>query len=143
MARYLLKVKVLRIEDDMDLGLALHTQALILRAKRAEILADNLVNADTPGFKARDLSFKEVLSQVAKKNQQGFEQSKSTGLDEINPYQGAKLTKRIATQASVNGNTVDKHREMMDFSENALRYQASLNFLENKFQGLLSAIKGE
>ncbi|HIP53512.1 MAG TPA: flagellar basal body rod protein FlgB, partial [Chromatiales bacterium] len=42
-----------------------HPQALLLRAKRAEVLSNNLANADTPGFKARDFDFEAVLSRVA------------------------------------------------------------------------------
>jgi len=44
--------------------LGVHEQALIYRSKRAEVLASNMANADTPGYKARDFDFKAVLSRL-------------------------------------------------------------------------------
>ena len=41
------------------------------------------------------------------------------------------------------GNTVETAVEQMQFSENVMRYQSSLSFLNNRITGLLSAIKGE
>ena len=43
---------------DLDSHLGVHVTALRLREKRTELLATNLANADTPGFKARDLDFR-------------------------------------------------------------------------------------
>jgi flagellar basal-body rod protein FlgB len=48
---------------NFDKALGIHAQALALREKRSEVLASNLVNADTPGYKARDLDFSSVLKQ--------------------------------------------------------------------------------
>jgi flagellar basal-body rod protein FlgB len=44
---------------------------------------------------------------------------------------------------SQDGNTVELHVEQMQFSENVMRYQTSLEFLNRKIAGLRSAIKGE
>ena len=43
-------------------ALGIHDNALQLRARRAEVLANNLANADTPGFKARDFDFQAILA---------------------------------------------------------------------------------
>ena len=40
-----------------------HDQSLLVLGQRAEVLANNLANADTPGFKARDIDFKSVLTE--------------------------------------------------------------------------------
>lgn len=40
-----------------DKALGIHEQALSFRAQRAEVLANNIANADTPNYKARDLDF--------------------------------------------------------------------------------------
>ena len=48
---------------NFDKALGIHPQALAMREKRSEVLAANLANADTPGYKARDLDFKSILKQ--------------------------------------------------------------------------------
>ena len=50
---------------------------------------------------------------------------------------------RQPVQASRDGNTVEMNVEQMEFSENVMRYQTTLSFLNNKISGLMSAIKGE
>ncbi|MDB2574553.1 flagellar basal body rod protein FlgB, partial [Planktomarina temperata] len=50
---------------------------------------------------------------------------------------------RQSVNPSMDGNTVELHVEQMQFSENVMRYQTSLEFLNRKFSGLMSAIKGE
>ncbi|MEN0107153.1 MAG: flagellar basal body rod protein FlgB, partial [Pseudomonas sp.] len=51
-----------------DSALGIHEKALGFRSQRAEVLANNLANADTPNFKARDLDFASVLAAQAEKN---------------------------------------------------------------------------
>ena len=50
---------------------------------------------------------------------------------------------RMPTQPAVDGNTVDMQIERAAFTENAVRYQASLGFLQARIQGLRTALKGE
>ena len=45
-----------------DNALGVHEQALKFRSQRAEVLANNLANAETPNYKARDLEFSAVLA---------------------------------------------------------------------------------
>ena len=47
---------------DLDAHIGLHADALRLRSKRSEMIARNLANADTPGFEARDIDFRQALS---------------------------------------------------------------------------------
>jgi flagellar basal-body rod protein FlgB len=55
--------------------------------------------------------------------------------------QGVKFRQNVTP--SKDGNTVELHVEQMQFSENVMRYQSSLEFLNRKIAGLMSAIKGE
>ncbi len=131
---------------DIDSALGIHPEALRLRARRAEILASNLANADTPGYKARDIDFKAALSQA-----QGAVQG--TTLARTEPghmggvggvgLPGGPLLYRNPSQPSLDGNTVDVQSEQAAFAENAVHYQASLRFLNDRIKGLLTAIKGE
>jgi flagellar basal-body rod protein FlgB len=132
---------------DLDSALGLHPQALTVRAKRAEALAQNLANADTPNFKARDIDFRAALAQAQQQLEQGRPPMTATHpmhlpLDEGGPANPALLY-RQPLQASLDGNTVDTQKEHAEFMENAVRYQASLQFLGQRLRTLLIAIRGE
>ena len=127
----------------LDDAFGIHEQALKLRSQRAELLASNLANADTPGFKARDFDFKQVLKgemaqpvQLKRTHQNHI----STATNTISPSQ---LLYRVPGQPSLDGNTVDTQLEKGAFSANAMEYQASLRFLSGKIEGLKRAIRGE
>lgn len=125
----------------MEFGFELHAQALTLRAKRAEILANNLVNADTPGFKAQDLNFQDLLNQASETV--SLQSGHSGHLAFQNTIRGGELVEVKTTQPSKDGNTVDSQQQIVQFTENAMQYQASLQFMNGKIKTLLSAIRGE
>ena len=130
-----------------DSALGIHEQALGFRAQRAEVLANNIANADTPNYKARDLDFASVLAEQSAKNQQG-----SAGLARTNNRHiaaegvamgSANLAYRIPAHASIDQNTVDVQVEQSTYAENAVNFQASFTFLNSKFKGLVSALRGD
>ena len=115
-----------------------HPAALRLRALRTEIIANNIANADTPNFKARDIPFETMLREATegRSNRLNTHPSPiSRGTEE--------LLYRVPYLPSIDGNTVDGQVEMAEFASNALQFQASLRFLNGKFRGLISAIRGE
>jgi flagellar basal-body rod protein FlgB len=122
-------------------ALRIHAQALTVRSQRAEILAANLANADTPNYQARDLDFKATLAGL-----QGHGGSlRATHATHMQARGGTpgELLYRTPAQMAIDGNTVEEEQEKAAFSDNALRYQASLQLLGNRVQGLLTAIRGE
>lgn len=123
-----------------DKALGVHAQALGLRAKRAEVIAANLANADTPNYLARDIDFKAVLASTQGR---GNLQATHTGHLQAHGGNSGELLYRLPTQAAIDGNTVDAQEEKAAFADNALRYQASLRLLSGRIQGLLTAIRGE
>ena len=123
-------------------ALGIHAQALALREKRSEILAANLANADTPDYKARDLDFKAVLSQAIQSDKP-LQRTREGHLPDQKTLLGADLLYRNPQQASLDGNTVETHIEQARYAENAVQYEASLRFINNKFSGLMSAIRGD
>lgn len=146
--------------DDVDISfknaLGIHEQALFLRSRRAEVLGNNLANADTPNFKARDIDFSGLLQQ-AQAEQQGtnsttgdLEAEASTPL-RTNPRHmsfssdgnGGRLLYIVPSQPSIDGNTVEQNQEMARFAKNAMDFQASLYFLSESFKGLKLAINGQ
>lgn len=132
-----------------DKALGIHEKALNFRAQRAEVLANNIANADTPNFKARDLDFASVLA--AQKGQGARERIALTQTDSLHlSAQGlamaadeAGLYYRTPHHASIDQNTVDLQVEQAKYAENAVHFQASFTLLNNKFKGIVGALRGE
>lgn len=123
-------------------ALGLHPQALTLRSKRTEVLASNLANADTPNYKARDFDVDRLLREAATP----IIPLRVTHAGHIIPVPdtpGERLQYRVPQQASLDGNTVEEHIEQAKFAENALRYQASLRFINGRISSLMLALRGE
>ncbi|QSP94112.1 flagellar basal body rod protein FlgB [Marinobacter salinisoli] len=127
-----------------DKALGIHEQALQTRVKRAEVLANNLANADTPGFKARDVDFKAMM-QRAQESTSGFAMNRTDDrhMDTSLSASDSSLMYRNPQQPSIDGNTVDAQAEQSRFMRNAMDFQASFQFLNSKFSGLTKALKGE
>ncbi|GAB3320586.1 flagellar basal body rod protein FlgB [Haliea atlantica] len=118
------------------------SQALMLRAQRSSLLAANLANADTPGYKARDIDFSAAMRGAEVALSGAVRRTDARHLDSASAT-GAKVMYRQPLQASVNGNTVEVHREQLAFMDNAIRYQASLGFLDSRIKSVRSALRGE
>lgn len=120
----------------------IHEEALRLRARRSEVLAANLANADTPGYQARDFDFQAML----RREMQQPVRLATTSARHISNDQGVvastQMAYRVPQQPSLDGNTVEVEREQAEFSANALRYQATLRFLDGRISGLKLAING-
>jgi flagellar basal-body rod protein FlgB len=134
---------------DLDSYLGVHAKALGLREQRTEMLARNLANADTPGYKARDIDFRAALANVEGKSSSASlvaTQTGHIGIADAALTPGsteAFLKYRTPLAPSLDGNTVDAQLEQAAFADNAVRYQATLNFLSSKFRSLMTAITGE
>ncbi|WP_449434283.1 flagellar basal body rod protein FlgB [Pseudomonas putida] len=131
-----------------DKALGIHEKALGFRAQRAEVLANNIANADTPNYKARDLDFSAVLAAESQKQQQGgrFAMDRTNGRHiEAQGLAMADDTLQYRTplQPSIDQNTVDAQIEQSNYTENAIGFQASFTLLNSKFRGLISALRGE
>lgn len=124
-----------------DNALGIHGSALTFRAARAEVLANNLINADTPGYKARDIQFSDSLKNAQHSVTVSRTNDRHLGA-EIQGGAGGKLY-RVPLLASLDGNTVDAQVEESNYMRNALEFQTSFTFLNGRFRGLSAAIKGE
>jgi flagellar basal-body rod protein FlgB len=132
--------ELLSMTISFDKVLGIHPRVLELRSRRAEVIAANLANQDTPGYLAKDMDFRTAFASV-----QGKGALQLTHTSHLQPAGSAsgELLYRVPTQSAIDGNTVDEQQEKAAFADNALRYQASLRFLSNRIRGLLSAIRGE
>jgi len=121
--------------------LNLHATALGVRAKRNKVLASNIANAATPHFKARDINFE---AEIRKAEGEGPMRTTDVRHIKVGMKSPSKtMLYRQPVNPSQDGNTVEMNVEQMEFSENVIRYQTTLGFLNNKISGLMSAIRGE
>lgn len=128
-----------------DQILGVHQPALLTHSRRAQLLASNLANADTPGYKARDIDFRQALRQHQQDGDmaQGLRRTNDRHLALQGPGADFQTQYRLPHQPSLDGNTVEQHVEMAAYTDNAMRYLATLRFLNGKFNGLRTAIKGQ
>lgn len=126
-------------------ALGIHEQALAFRSGRSAILADNLANADTPGYKAKDINFAQILDQHAPRRPQDTQVQATHSRHFTTAAANHRYDSlyRIPHQPSIDGNTVEEQVEHAEFMKNSLAFQASFQFLNSKFSGLTTAIKGE
>lgn len=131
---------------NFESALGIHSDALKFRSARAEVIANNLANSDTPHFKARDLDFKQVFAEYVEQDSMSLPLSTTSNQhhrfgNEFNL--DGNLLYRLPSQASIDGNTVDEHVENAAFMQNTMDFQTSFTFLNAKFRGLMNAIRGE
>lgn len=123
---------------------AVLSRALDLRAQRHQVLASNIANADTPGFKSRDFDFKAAMEQaIGSRSADGaisLVKTKSGHMNATDSAGPGSLQFRAETQSAVDGNTVDMDVERSHMTDNALQYQVLTQLISNKFQGLRTAM---
>jgi flagellar basal-body rod protein FlgB len=108
-----------------------HGKALALRSQRLGLLASNIANASTPGYKAKDIDFSAALTAA-----------EAPGRSLTKAAEGATRF-RVPLQPSLDGNTVELNTEQTLFAENAVAYQTTLSFLNGRIQTLTRALRGE
>lgn len=108
----------------------IHGTALQLRSQRMGLLASNIANAGTPGYKARDIDFASALK------------ASMDGADTDKAIDGATLY-RVPVMPSLDGNTVEMATEQTAFAENAVGYSATLSFIRGRVDTLTRAMKGD
>jgi flagellar basal-body rod protein FlgB len=133
---------------NLDQYVSVHATALDVRARRGELIANNLANDDTPGYQARDIDFRQAMARAAGEKPTSGVHLSTTNAGHIGGSTSADaatnpdLKFRTPLAPALDGNTVDAQVEQAAFAENAVRYQATLTFLNSKFRGLLTAILG-
>lgn len=116
--------------------------ALQLQRRRMELIAGNIANADTPGYLARDIDFRKVLASAQQTQAQTPRRTHLEHMIQLGATAEAPAY-RIQTQPAEDGNSVDTQVEQGQFADAALRYQASLSFMDARIKSLLNAITGQ
>ena len=125
-----------------DKGFELHAQGMQIRSQRAEVIASNIANADTPGYKAKGMDFQKAMQQASQQQQMGMSRTNAKHLDvrtELNNHVDFRIPDQPDTG---DGNTVDVQVERNLYLENSLEYQAGVQFLNGKIKALKNVISG-
>lgn len=123
--------------------LLVYSQAMNLRTQRHQLLASNIANADTPGYKARDFSFEKAMQNAMAGGNGGsiaLATTSGTHLQGSGMSGAATLQYRTETQSAVDGNTVDMDVERSQISENAIQYQIVSQLISDTFKGMRTAL---
>lgn len=126
----------------LNQALGVHEQALQVKSRRLEVLAQNIANADTPHYKARDIDFKAVMSEA----QQQETSMTATSSGHFGMGQGIDadgMRFRTPFNTAFDGNTVEMSVEQAQYGKAAADYQATLNFLESRVSGIRKALRGD
>ena len=127
----------------LDRLTAFQHKAVNVRNDRMEVIAGNLANANTPGYKARDIDFKAAMESANYGQQHNMARTNSRHIEGGNTMMANEIKFRETTQPDTgDGNNVEVQIERNTFLDNGLRYQASLQFLDGKFKGMKKAITG-
>jgi flagellar basal-body rod protein FlgB len=125
-------------------SLNFQTQALVLRSERQRLLASNIANADTPGYKARDMDFARALKE-ATGNTANNAAMATTQAGHIAAASGARSEAQTLygapSQTNLDNNSVDMDRERAAFAENSLKYEATLRFINGSVRTTLDSMK--
>ncbi len=116
-----------------------HGKALELRARRQQVIASNIANADTPGYKAMDLDFKSAMQAATAGAGTGSAIARSVM---HSPSSEPSLRYTHPVQSNLDQNSVDMDRERAAFMDNALKYESTLRFVNANLRMALDAMKG-
>ncbi|MCE0556195.1 MULTISPECIES: flagellar basal body rod protein FlgB [unclassified Motilimonas] len=128
---------------NFEKALGIHQYTLGIRSKRSEMLASNIANADTPNYKARDISFSDALAAAKSGSQFSLEKTNTRHFTMQSDLQPGIKFRQPNQPDTGDGNTVDVQVERNQFMQNSMEYQASLSFLNSKIASLRKAIKGQ
>lgn len=113
------------LEKSMDLYLTRHN-----------VIADNIANAETPYYKARQVDFESELQRAVAAEEAGL--GGATGIDSVK----ANITQDLESEMGQDLNSVDMDREMAKMTKNDVQYTAASQMISKKFALLKYAISG-
>ncbi len=128
-----------------DNTISLLEKVLDFASLRHGILAGNIANLNTPGYKARDLLFKEELQGAIRAMEKPEIREASWSGNSIDGHKSLEnLSPRLIFQktlrVSEDGNTVDIDHEMSKLAENNLFYDVAVQLIAKKLNILKSSI---
>ncbi|HPQ67817.1 MAG TPA: flagellar basal body rod protein FlgB [bacterium] len=119
-----------------DPAIASLQRSLDVQTLRSELVAANLANVDTPGYKARDVDFTKVLA-TEEKRLGGSLSMETSDPRHLSAGDGGSIPIEVQeddeSNMRVDGNTVDQDKELQKLAEIQLLYEASITAITRKF----------
>lgn len=129
----------------LDSYLGVNSAALTVRNQRLQTIAENIANASTPNFKAKDVDFAKAMAKVGvigtdlTLTNQSHIQDAAT----LSGHSNDALVYRVPLSPSLDNNTVEMSVEQAAYAKASAQYQASLQFIESRISGLRKALRGD
>lgn len=139
----------MRIDGLFNTTIDLLGKSVDLRAKSQNLIASNIANAETPNFTPKSLAFEDELQGALKSGGRGTSTPAVTHSRHI-PIRGTggglptvsgKVIETPAKTPGKDGNAVELENEMGKMAENQVMFNASVQMLTKKFEGLRTAIR--
>ncbi len=115
------------------------SRGLSLASMRHGVLAQNIANVDTPGYRARDLVFDDTLKALAAPS---GGQLSPQGPGAVVAGRTARVVATTDATARPDGNTVHLDHQMARIAENTLYQHTLVQLLAGQFNALKQAISG-
>lgn len=117
-------------------------QALNYASLKNQTISNNIANIDTPNYKAKDVSFKNVLTTELDKTFD-VKRTHNRHIDfSTNSNSGLRITQNNSTNYNHNGNNVDIDKEMTELAKNQIYYESLIDRMNGKFRSLENVIRG-
>lgn len=117
-------------------------QALNYSSLKQQVISQNIANADTPNYKAKDVSFKAILQNEMSQNFTTYRTDQRHIDFSDNSETQPSIVVRPNVQYNNNGNSVDIDQEMSDLAKNQIYYDALVEQENNKFAAIQNVING-
>jgi flagellar basal-body rod protein FlgB len=120
-------------------------RTLQYRVGNQRVIAGNLANIDTPGFRPKKLEFDEELRKAVEKDQVHLTRTDGKhlpGLQELSTEGEQSLELQTEPESTGGDHALDIDTEMAKMAKNNLLYEATVKMLSKKFSLLREAIEG-
>ncbi len=133
-------MKLSFLEDQTMAGMASYLTRL---SKRQQIVASNVANIDTPGYKTKDISFHATMEQLLAPSSLPMQtlRPEHNTLSELRFTPAEPVVFEVpGLQVRPDKNNVDLDREMLKLSETSFGYSMMIQLLKSKFKTIASSI---
>ncbi len=123
---------------------AILEKALDAAWMKNEVIANNIANVNTPGFKKSNVRFEDQMASAASEFQLGSTQKNSKFLpigNDIKSVESPEIMQESFTSVRKDGNNVDVDVEMAELAKNTIKFNAIISQLSRQFSNLKDAIK--
>ncbi len=112
---------------------------------RNEVISNNIANVDTPGFKASDVRFEDIMAQSLGTDTGSLKLSVTnerhiSGIGHVENAEEAVVVRDSSTSAGMDENNVNIEHEMVELAKNTIQYFTLVSKMNSEFRKLNSAI---